>query len=480
MATIAVAGASGFVGTALIAELKKNHRVIALTRGDLPPSEKGFRLHWAQCDLFSLLETENALDGADIGIYLVHSMLPSAQLTQGNFQDLDLLVADNFARAAHLRGLKQIIYLGGIIPPNQTLSSHLKSRMEVETSLGSHNVPLTTLRAGMILGGDGSSMNIMVRLVRRLPVMICPAWTQRRSQPIYIDDVVASIQYVMGREESYNRVYDLAGPTQVKYREMMIEAGHQIGRELKTFSVPFVTPNLSRLWVTLITGAPKNLIAPLINTLKNDMLPDENRLMKIPGREFLGYKEALRRALEEGNDKTKRPRAFILPEGERRKKTVRSVQRLYLPEGLNAVDVADLYISWLPRHFATFFRVRIDGDKISFIIPLFNINLLVLEKSTHRSSSSRQLFYIRGGVLAKTKSKGRRKSKSAVIGRGRLEFRQTYDSRHILVAIHDFKPTLPWYLYRATQAMIHYWVMRSFDNYLRSYAVPRKKRKLNA
>jgi uncharacterized protein YbjT (DUF2867 family) len=397
-------------------------------------------------------------------------MLPSAQLTQGSFQDLDLLVADNFARAAKKRGLKQIIYLGGIIPPNQELSSHLKSRMEVETSLASHSVPLTTLRAGMVLGGDGSSMNIMVRLVRRLPVMICPAWTQRRSQPVYIDDVVASIKYVLGQEECYGRVFDLAGPTQVNYQEMMLEAGRQIGRDLKTFSVPFISPNLSRLWVSLITGAPKNLIAPLIATLKNDMLPDENRLLKIPGREFLGYREALKKALAEGNDRTTRPRAFILPEGERRKRSVRSVQRLYLPEGLNAADVANLYMSWLPRHFAPIFRVSIEGDWVTFHFPLVSKSLLILEKSNRRSAGNRQLFYIRGGLLAKTKSKGKSKSKTAVIGRGRLEFRQTYDSRHVLAAIHDFKPTLPWYLYRVTQALIHAWVMRNFDSYLRNYS----------
>ena len=145
---IAVAGSSGFVGSALLPRLAKEHQVVALTRGDIPNQEN---ISWVQCDLFSLLETEKALKGVDFAVYLVHSMLPSAQLTQGSFQDLDLLVADNFARAAELNNIKQIIYVGGIIPSNQELSKHLKSRKEVENALAFRKAKLTTLRAAMIL-----------------------------------------------------------------------------------------------------------------------------------------------------------------------------------------------------------------------------------------------------------------------------------------------------------------------------------------
>jgi len=467
MKRVAVAGASGFVGSSLIRELAKNYKVIALTRGDIPKDSGNPNIEWRKCDLFSLLETEQALLDADFGVYLVHSMLPSAQLTQGSFSNLDLLVADNFSRAAEISNLEQIIYLGGIIPLDQKLSSHLKSRMEVETSLASYKTPVTTLRAGMILGAGGSSMNIMLHLVKRLPFMVCPKWTLRKSRPVYIDDVVESIKYVLGKSESYSKFYDLAGPTTVNYREMMVQAGLEMGKNLKTISVPFVSPQLSRLWVTLITGAPNNLIAPLIATLKNDMLPDKEHLLKIPGHTFLGYREALEKAMSNEKSRIKKPRAFTLPEAERRKKTVRSVQRLYLPKGKNAGDVANYYMRWLPRHFDPFFKVEIDNNWIFFKAPFIKKSLLILEKSSIRSSSNRQLFYIRGGLLAKIEKDIDVLVHTVVEGRGRLEFRQTYDSRHVLCAIHDYKPTLPWYVYCLTQALLHAWVMKRFDVYLR-------------
>lgn len=449
MSTVAVAGSSGFVGSALIAELSKHHKVIALTRGDIP-NQAG--ITWLKCDLFSLLETEQALKDVDYAIYLVHSMLPSAQLTQGNFQDLDLLVADNFARAAEINNLKQIIYLGGILPSNQELSSHLKSRKEVEQALSSHKTPLSTLRAAMVIGANGSSLNIVVRLVNKLPFMICPSWTSRQSQPVDLDDVVAAIEYLLGREDSYHQIFDLAGTDKITYKEMMLEVARQLGKKLSIVSVPFFTPKLSRLWVTLITGAPRNLVAPLVASLKNEMLPDPKLVLKIPGRKFLGFSESLKKALSVSYQPT--PRAFCLPESERRKRTVRSVQRLYFPKGKTARDIADIYIKWLPKYLSPLLKVELTARECVFKLPVLNWQLLKLERSEARSSSNRQLFYIVGGALVRPE------------GRARMEFRTTYDNKHILVAIHDYQPTLPWYVYRFTQAILHLWAMRSFDRYL--------------
>jgi nucleoside-diphosphate-sugar epimerase len=183
---VAIAGASGFVGKKLLERLGRDPgiEVLPLARS-LRPS----------CDLFSLLEVEEALKGQEQGIYLVHSMLPSSQLSQGNFADYDLILADNFARAAAKAGLKRIIYLGGIIPKNleaapEHLSLHLKSRLEVEEIFRSYKIPVLSLRAGMVMGGEGSSFQMLLRLVDRLPLMVCPAWTQSKSEPIHVDDVV--------------------------------------------------------------------------------------------------------------------------------------------------------------------------------------------------------------------------------------------------------------------------------------------------
>ena len=168
---LALAGATGYIGHNLLNELKKKYDVIALSRnGDDKDDES--HVEWRSCDLFSLHDTIDGLKGADIAIYLVHSMMPSAKLTQGSFEDMDLILADNYARAAKENGIQQIVYLSGIIPEEtEDLSRHLKSRLEVERVLGAYGTPVTTIRAALIVGPKGSSFPILSKLVKRLPVM---------------------------------------------------------------------------------------------------------------------------------------------------------------------------------------------------------------------------------------------------------------------------------------------------------------------
>ena len=158
---IAVAGASGFVGTHLQLRLSKYYRFRALTRSpNIVEHHSGEEEHtsWCYCDIYSLPKLTDALKGCDFGIYLVHSMAPSSRLLQGNFEDTDLLLADNFIRAAEASRLKHVIYLSGLMPEDDTnLSPHLRSRAEVEAVLRSRSIPVTVLRAGLIFGPGGSS-----------------------------------------------------------------------------------------------------------------------------------------------------------------------------------------------------------------------------------------------------------------------------------------------------------------------------------
>ena len=172
---VAIAGASGFVGTALCRALSPDHQVIGLGRSG-PPDDTDAQ-EWRVCDLYSLRQLEQALEGVEIAIYLVHSMLPSTRLTQGGFANLDLLLADNFARAAERAGVRRILYVGGFVPEAGDLSPHLRSRFEVERTLASRAPRLTALRCGIVIGRGSSSFWILRNLVRRLPVMLLPRWT---------------------------------------------------------------------------------------------------------------------------------------------------------------------------------------------------------------------------------------------------------------------------------------------------------------
>ena len=160
---IAITGASGFVGKNLIQYLleETDHEVVGFSRS----AQKSLhpRLTMKKADLYSLLEAEEALAGCDAAVYLVHSMLPSSRLSQGSFQDFDFILADNFAKACITSGVKHIIYVGGIIPENESLSLHLKSRLEVEETLKHSGLKFTSLRCALVLGPNGSSFRIFYR-----------------------------------------------------------------------------------------------------------------------------------------------------------------------------------------------------------------------------------------------------------------------------------------------------------------------------
>lgn len=456
MAKIAVAGATGFVGSRLIESLSTKHHVVALTRGNkrVDTLKQGVGIEWRTCDLFSMLETEIALIDVDYAVYLIHSMLPSAELTQGRFEDLDLLVADNFAKAAKFCGVKHIVYVGGIIPLKEKLSRHLKSREEVEKSLRATEIPLTVLRAAMILGPNSSSLAIMTKLIKRLPFMLCPRWANNRSNPVYIDDVICGIEYVLFNPD--NRTYDLGGKELLSYKDLMQKACKVLNIKRYIFTFPYITRGISSFWVSLISGAPKNLVKPLIESLRHEMLVKEKYALKIPNHEYENIEDALIKSYKKDESINTKPRAFTLPKEEFKEQLVRSVQRLTLPSGKNAKEVGILYFEWLPKKLSPFLKVEIRGNTCFFNFIFLKKSLLIIRRSNRRSTEKRQLFYIKGGLLAKT------------TGRGRLEFRETCNKKQLLTAIHDYEPALPWQIYKYTQALVHLYVMSAFDKYLKS------------
>jgi uncharacterized protein YbjT (DUF2867 family) len=471
--SVAIAGASGFVGRALAHALAPNHHVIGLGRSSTPPPEAADDAVWRRCDLFSLLDAERALADTDVAVYLVHSMLPTSHLAEGNFGDLDLICADNFARAARRQNVKRIVYLGGLVPGKDAgLSPHLRSRLEVERALAAHGVPLVALRASLVIGAGGSSFEMMVRLVERLPAMICPSWTRTPIQPIALPDVVALLARAIDDPHLPPGSYDVGGPEVVTLRELMRMTAKILGVRRPMVSVPLFSPGLSRLWVTTFTGAPRALVAPLVKSLRTPMVARDRRLQELAGVPGVPIETALERALAgrvrprrgQGPRRSRRAlRELTTPAGD-----VRSVQRLPLPSGHDARWIADEYLRWLPSHLRYLLRVDITRARgegrpapilCRFRVRLLRRPLIELRFSPERSTLDRPLFYVTGGLLA-------RRSPS----HGRLEFRQIPDERAVLAALHDFTPRLPFALYAATQGLVHRWVMASFSRHLRRLA----------
>ncbi|MEZ4815024.1 MAG: NAD(P)H-binding protein [Bdellovibrionota bacterium] len=458
---VVVAGASGFVGKHLIERLLKNTDLEIRALGRSLNNAKIGALETMHCDLFSLLDVEKALEGQDIAIYLVHSMLPSSQLSQGSFEDYDLIIADNFARAARKKNIKKVIYLGGIIPEGkdshpEELSLHLRSRLEVEEIFKSYKIPLLALRAGMVMGKEGSSFQMLLRLVQRLPFMLCPAWTRSRSSPIHVVDVAESFAYVL-QQETLLGAYDLDNGQSISYLEMLERCAEKLHKKRFFLDVKYFSPKLSKFWVSLITGAPKDLVYPLVESLLYDMSPNPAQTLRIPDWKYVTYDEALNEVLlelDENADRLSEPKAYKSSISEEHLRVVQSVQRHHLPPGKSAEWASQEYIKWLNANFKGLITVETQGNTTKFYLAGSHKALLELSVSKERSSDDRILFYITGGLLA-------RETK-----RGRLEFRVTPDGKNLITAIHDYRPRLPWYLYKYSQAIMHASVMKRFGEYL--------------
>lgn len=460
---VAIAGATGFVGEALRQALSARFEVIGLTRSPTRAALKSEDpVTWRHCDLFSVRDVEQALEGVDYAIYLVHSMLPSARLTQASFVDLDLLLADNFARAAETHGVKQILYVGGIQPPAEDgpLSRHLISRLEVESTLAGRSVPVTAIRAGIILGPGGSSMRMMVNLVRRLPAMVLPAWCESVSAPIAIDDVVRAAERCLGEPKAFGQSFDIGGPEKMSYREMMSRTAEILDVNVRMINVPVFSTTLSRQWVALISGTPDALVGPLIESLRHSMVPDDNWLQVWLRNGATRFEDALRNAVDKDGELLANPRRILRSADDarlRKAKTVRSVQRLPLPRTVGADWVATEYARWLPRFVWPFLAASVGKDGvIYFRVRLTGWTLLELTPAPSASRPDRQLFHITGGLLVRVGGEYR----------GRFEFREVLRRESIIAAIHDFRPALPWYLYNLSQALVHLVVMRGFGRHL--------------
>ena len=264
MSNVAVIGASGFVGRNLISRLSKEHTTFALTRSRAADQPEG--VEWRRTDLFSAQSTFAALKGIDTAIYLVHSMMPSSHLFQGHFHDTDLLLADNFARGCVANGVKQIIYLGGLRPEGY-VSPHLQSRLEVEEVYRATEIPVTVLRAGMIVGPGGSSFEILRTLVQRLPFMILPEWTERSTQAIFIDDIVEVIARAIENPEFKGQTFDVVNGETLNYKTLLKTMARTLGRKRMMVPLPISSVEFSKVWVQIFGNSSAELVSPLVDSL---------------------------------------------------------------------------------------------------------------------------------------------------------------------------------------------------------------------
>jgi uncharacterized protein YbjT (DUF2867 family) len=288
---VLVAGATGFVGRRLCAALADaGHDVAAMTRNPAGYHGAGTPVYG---DVHAPVTLHAPMAGCQAAYYLVHS------LSDPEFRRKDAAAAAAFGQAAARAGLQRIIYLGGLGDDADALSAHLRSRREVERLLGAAGVPVTVIRAGIVVGHGGISWELTRQLVQNLPGMITPRWVATRTQPIAVDDIVRYLAGVLERPETAGRVFEAGGPDVLRYSTMLSRVAAIQGRPLLILPVPLLTPRLSSLWLALVTDVDTATGRALIDSMTNEVIVRDPSLRDLVPFDPMPYDDAVRQALRE-------------------------------------------------------------------------------------------------------------------------------------------------------------------------------------
>ena len=286
---VAVVGATGTIGRPLVTALSAKHDVVGVARR--PPAATDDGVEWLEADATDIAAMRRALDSAEVVYHLVHS------LGSSDFEELDRRAAKAVVAGAAAGGARQVVYLGGLGEGADDLSPHLRSRAETARILNAGRVPVTTLRAAMIVGAGSAAFETILALVDRLPVMICPRWVSVATQPVAMADVLGVLVGVCGNDAAHGQTFDLGGPEVMTYRTMMERVARIRGRHPVLIEVPFLTPWLSSLWLHLVTPASVAVARPLVEGLRVPTIAEDDRIWDLVGVQRTSFDDAIRSAL---------------------------------------------------------------------------------------------------------------------------------------------------------------------------------------
>lgn len=292
---ILITGANGYIGQRLIpALLEQGHELFCCVRSKqrFEQEHKQEHIHITEVDFLKEPATYELPENIDVAFFLVHSMSAGA-----GFEEMEKTTASNFITAIEKTECRQIIYLSGIVN-EEHLSKHLASRLAVEKILRASAIPVTVLRAGIIVGSGSASFEIMRDLVEKLPLMITPKWLNTKCQPIAIRNVIEFLAGVMLIENTYDKDFDIGGPGVLSYKEMLLQFAEV--RKLKRwiFTLPVMTPRISSYWLYFITSTSYPLAINLVNSMKVNVICRPNDLAAVLGIQLLPYKSAVQLAFE--------------------------------------------------------------------------------------------------------------------------------------------------------------------------------------
>ncbi len=293
---ILLTGANGYIGLRLLPALvEAGHDVVCCVRDrnrlDIKPAYKD-KVEIFEVDFLKDINYKEAPQKVDVAFYLIHSMSSS-----GDFESMEEQAARSFVNFADYLKARQIIYLSGIINEHK-LSKHLRSRLNVEEVLKTAKAHYTVLRAGIIVGSGSASFEIIRDLVEKLPVMIAPKWLNTLCQPIAIRNVILYLTGVMGKEDCYGKVFDIGGKEVLTYRQMLKQFAEVRGLKRHILTVPVMTPRLSSYWLFFVTSTSYKLAVNLVNSMKIDVVAQNDTIKTKVDIQLFTYKEAVEMAFD--------------------------------------------------------------------------------------------------------------------------------------------------------------------------------------
>lgn len=292
---ILLTGANGYIGLRLLPQLiDLGHEVICAVRNKerfKVIKELRDKIQVVEMDFLKDPVTPELIKDIEVAYYLIHSMTASTR----DFDDKESLSARNFNKIIENTSVRQVIFLSGIVN-EEKLSRHLQSRKQVEETLYEGNFKLTVLRAAIIVGSGSSSFEIIRDLCEKLPVMITPKWVQTKCQPIAIRDILNFLTGVINNQQCFDESYDVGGPDILSYKEMMQQYAEVRGLKQYILEVPVMSPKLSSYWLYFVTSTSYKLALNLVDSMKIEVITNDNRLQDILDIEPISYKEAIRLA----------------------------------------------------------------------------------------------------------------------------------------------------------------------------------------
>lgn len=378
---ILVTGSTGFIGSRLVKRLTSlGHTVTAMSRKNM---ENTSFVKQVQADALDVTNLKKLLKGIRIAFYLLHSMEGEKKHWK-EFVEREKIQAQNFLKAATESGVKRIIYLGGLVNDSVELSSHMKSRKEVGVILSSGDIPVTQLRASLIIGAGGGSYAMLRYLVERLRVMVCPKWVKTLSQPIAVDDVIEYLVKCMENKETVGKTYDIGGPEKITYEQLMRQYSAYLNKNLFVIQIPFLTTRLSSYWVDLVTPVKASLARPLIDSLVHDSTAKDDSITKIIPMRLKSIREAIDIATKEANQEPAKSEygktGFVMN------------QKILLYSLLSMSFIGTTYY-WLDSRPDVYHPIWLVASSFWFLVIAFSI-LFVVKKT--------RLGYLMSGILAWT------------------------------------------------------------------------------